>query len=584
MDEMMNAATFAEMDLSPRMLSAIEAMGFEQPTEIQARAVPLIRTGCDVIGRSQTGTGKTVAFAIPALERIDPEEENVQVLILCPTRELAQQGCEQIKNLCKFMMHIYPVDVYGGAAMERQIQRLKKANLVIGTPGRIMDHMRRRTLKLDNVKMVVLDEADEMLSMGFREDIETILREIPEERQTVLFSATMPQEILDLTQEFQRDPQMIEINREQVTLDAIAQSYVEVPMGRKKDALCLLLHAYAPSRAMVFCNTKALVDEVTAHLISNGFFADGLHGDLQQSQRNKVMDAFRTGRIQVLIATDVAARGIDVSGVDYVFNYDVPQDPEYYVHRIGRTGRAGHTGTAITICSGRKQIMAVGQLAKMVRSDIPRGKLPTVGDAAESMAERAVAEIECVLQDGVQDGAGAWVDRLAEKGYDLRTIAAAALQLHYGASEPGKDEAFASAENEGRFARLSLSIGRSSRVAPNHLVAAIAERTGIPGKDIGKIEIFDEFSIVEVPAGMEEFCIAELIGSKICGKPIHCELAGASETDWDNRPGKGAKPARGRRPDHDRRPVHSNANTRGGRSAKSRPGAHHDHKSYRKKG
>ncbi|MBQ9083981.1 MAG: DEAD/DEAH box helicase, partial [Clostridia bacterium] len=571
----MIASSFEEMELSPRLLSAIEAMGFEQPTEIQARAVPLIRTGQDVIGRSQTGTGKTVAFAIPALERIDPDDENVQILILCPTRELAQQGCEQIKKLCKFMMHIYPVDVYGGAAMERQIQRLKKANLVIGTPGRIMDHMRRRTLKLDHVKMVVLDEADEMLSMGFREDIETILREIPEERQTVLFSATMPPEILALTEEFQRDPQMIEVNREQITLDAIAQSYVEVPMGRKKDALCLLLHAYAPARAMIFCNTKALVDEVTAHLITNGFFADGLHGDLQQSQRNKVMDAFRAGRIQVLVATDVAARGIDVSGVDYVFNYDVPQDPEYYVHRIGRTGRAGHTGTAITICSGRRQIMAVGQLAKMVRSDIPRGKLPTVGDAAESMAERAVTEIEAVLADTVQNGAYQWVQRLCDKGYDLKTIAAAALQLHYGVSEPGKDEAFASAEQVGGYVRLSLSIGRSSRVAPNHLVAAVAERTGIPGKDIGKIEIYDDFSIVEVPAGMEEFCIAELVGTKICGKPIHCEIAGESETDWDNRPGKGAKPAKGRRPGSTSRLAYSSANTRSGKRPGNdrRPGA-----------
>ena len=326
-----NAVTFEELGLAPKTMQALDEMGFEQPTQIQAQSIPLIRSGVDVIGRSQTGTGKTMAFAIPAIEKINTHEEKptVQVLIMCPTRELAQQGCEEIKRLTKFQSGIRPVEVYGGAPMDRQIVKLKRANLVIGTPGRIMDHMRRKTLKLDRVKLVVLDEADEMLSMGFKEDMETILRETPETRQTVLFSATMPPSIMALTKEFQKDPQVIQINKKQVTLDNIQQHYVDVPMGRKTDTLKLLLYYYNPSLSIVFCNTKKMVDEITESLNKSGFNAEGLHGDLKQSQRTTVMDKFRYGSTSVLVATDVAARGIDVNDVDYVFNYDIPQNNEY---------------------------------------------------------------------------------------------------------------------------------------------------------------------------------------------------------------------------------------------------------------
>ena len=525
-------ASFAEMNLAPRMLSAVEAMGYTQPTEIQARAIPLIRSGADVIGRSQTGTGKTVAFAIPALEKIDPELEAVQVLILCPTRELAQQSCEEVKKLSRFMMHIYPVDVYGGAAMNRQIQRLRRANLVVGTPGRVMDHMRRKTLRLDQVRLVVLDEADEMLSMGFREDMETILRETPQSRQTVLFSATMPPEIMAITREFLHEPQLVEVNRTQMTLDAIAQRYVEVPMGRKLDALRLLLRTSGAQRAMVFCNTKAMVDEVTTFLMQNGFQADGLHGDVPQSQRTRIMDAFKLGRTAVLTATDVAARGIDVSGVDYVFNYDIPQDPEYYVHRIGRTGRAGHSGVAITICSGRRQVLQLMQLARSVRSGVTRMELPTGSEAAARIAERAQTELGALLEAGVSDRAREWVNALLAGGHSLPDIAAAALQLHYGSGEPEPGDEFAAPRaKSGTFRRLRLNIGRSSHVAPNHLVAAIAERTGMPGSEIGKIEIFDDAALVAVPAERAEECEAAMGGCRICGRPVCCELIDAEPLD-----------------------------------------------------
>ncbi len=535
---------FSEMNIPPRLLSAIDAMGYTEPTEIQARAIPLIRTGRDLIGRSQTGTGKTVAFAVPALERIDPELEAVQVLILCPTRELAQQGCEEIKKLSRFMMHIYPVDVYGGAAMTRQIQRLRRANLVIGTPGRVMDHMRRHTLRLDQVRMVVLDEADEMLSMGFREDMETILNEVPAERQTVLFSATMPPEIEAISAQYLRDPQRIEAARAEVPLDAIAQRYVEVPMGRKLDALCLLLRTEAAQRAMVFCNTKSMVDEVAAHLMRNGFAADGLHGDLVQSQRTKVMDAFKLGRLNVLVATDVAARGIDVSGVDYVFNYDVPQDPEYYIHRIGRTGRAGRTGVAITLCSGRRQVQALMQLARETKSAPVRTALPTISDAAASLLDRISADISGALAEPVPECAYEWVRTLQDRGLSPTEIAAAALHLQYGDAVARPEEAFSTgAAKSGEFRRIRLNIGRSSRVAPNHLVGAIAERTGIAGSEIGKIEIYDDASVVGIPAEMAEDCAALMGGCRICGKPVTCELVddAAISSRAPRRAGKAAR-------------------------------------------
>ena len=316
---------FSELSLPEGIQRAINDLGFDEPTAIQKKAIPAMRSGKDIIGRSQTGTGKTVAFAVPAIEMITHENDKSHVLaiIMLPTRELAIQCCEEIKKLTKYCEGIRPVEVYGGAPMDRQITRLKRANIVIGTPGRIMDHMRRRTLKLDHVKLAVLDEADEMLSMGFKEDMETILRETPSSRQTVLFSATMPDAILSITEEFQDSPVMIEAGDKKIALDNITQSYVNVPMGRKTDALCLLLHYYSPSLSIVFCNTKKMAEELSLALVKNGFNAEALHGDLKQSQRTAIMDRFRNGALPVLVATDVAARGIDVSDVEYVFNYDI---------------------------------------------------------------------------------------------------------------------------------------------------------------------------------------------------------------------------------------------------------------------
>ncbi len=516
---------FKDLMLDSRIMHALDDMGFESPTEIQSQAIPLIREGKDIIGRSQTGTGKTMAFAIPAIEKIRPEEGKVQALIMCPTRELALQCSEEIKKLTKYINGIRTAEVYGGAPMDKQITKLKRANIVIGTPGRIMDHMRRRTLRLDHIRFVVLDEADEMLSMGFKEDMETILRETPEERQTVLFSATMPPSILALTGEFQRDPQLVEVSRKQLTLDNIVQKYVDVPMGRKTDALKLLLHYYRPSLAMVFCNTKKMADELTESLQKGGFNADAIHGDLKQSQRNSVMDKFRCGTTAVLVATDVAARGIDVNDVEFVFNYDIPQNNEYYVHRIGRTGRVGKDGTSITICSGRKQTLALTEIVRGLKCSISEIPVPTGDDIRSKMYEKNTESVVSVLESGKGKAYTEMVNMLLEKGYSLFDIAAAALQMNFSDQEIRIADIKQERKQYGKrsdtdFSRILIDIGRSSHAAPNHIVASLTERSPLHGSDIGKIEIYDDYSVVAIPSASVDEVLDRMYGAKVCGRPV----------------------------------------------------------------
>lgn len=348
---------FENMNLSPEICRAVLDMGFEEATPIQSQAISIIMAGRDVIGQSQTGTGKTAAFGIPCLEQIDAENKKLQAVILCPTRELAIQVSEEFRKLLKYTENIRVLPIYGGQPIDRQIAALKKgAQVIIGTPGRVMDHMRRRTLKMETVKMMVLDEADEMLDMGFREDIETILIKVPEEHQTVMFSATLSPEILSLSKRFLKEPEFIKVVRKELTVPNIEQIYFDVKERTKLDALSRIIDVYDPKLALVFCNTKKRVDEVVELLQGRGYFAEGLHGDLKQVQRDKVMQKFRNGTIEILVATDVAARGIDIDDIDVVFNYDVPQDEEYYVHRIGRTGRAGRTGKAFTFCVGKRNL------------------------------------------------------------------------------------------------------------------------------------------------------------------------------------------------------------------------------------
>ncbi len=554
---MTETALFSELDLDPRMERAVAEMGFQAATPIQTQAIPLIRTGVDVIARSQTGTGKTVAFGIPALEAVDTEQESVvQVLILCPTRELAQQAGEEVRKLSKFIPGIHPTEVYGGADMRRQFMQLRKANMVIGTPGRVMDHMRRGTLNLAGLKMIVLDEADEMLKMGFKEDIETILQDTPETRQTVLFSATMPPPILALTKQFQKDPQTVEINKSQVTIDNIEQRLVEVPSAKKREALNLLLRYHRPNRALVFCNTKAMVDELAEYLNHRGWAAGSIHGDLKQAQRTAVMNSFKGGKLSILIATDVAARGIDVSDVDYVFNYDIPMKNEEYVHRIGRTGRAGKSGCAITLCSGKRQQFIMRNLARAVKSEIKPQSLPTPADLAAKTKARNLENMRIALA-GENESFLAMVEELKAEGYTAEQIAAAALMklfpaepveavvvpksaLKAVAKREGKPEGRGERTREGKsehkgegsrffgkdkkekttFVDLVVDVGSGSQVGPNHLVGAITEQSGISGRMIGKIDIYPEQSVVGIPDIWTEQVMETVNGSKICGKRV----------------------------------------------------------------
>lgn len=552
----MTKISFSDMSLTPKVAHAVSLMGFDFATPVQSEAIPVIRTGADVIARSQTGTGKTVAFAIPAIERVDTHAEKpaVQVMILCPTRELALQACEEIKKLARFKEGIRPVALYGGAPIDKQCIALRRANLVVGTPGRVMDHMRRKTLKLDHLKMIVLDEADEMLNMGFKEDIETILTDTPADRQTVLFSATMPPAILKITKEFQKDPVLIEIDKSQVTLENIHQRYVEVPHAAKKRALASLLDYYQPNRAIIFCGTKKMADELSEFFADRGISAESIHSDIKQSQRTTTMHHFKTGKTAILIATDIAARGIDVSNVEYVINYDLPQNAESYVHRIGRTGRAGKNGCSITICGSKRETAMMRQIARMVKSEIEELKLPTAADLRAKQKNQTVEELEALLQRGAEDGLLNIVDTLVEKGYALREIAAVALALsHPALAQPLEEPSWEQAERGAREERpgplecgiLLLDIGSGDRVSANHILGAVTERTGLSGKMIGKIDIFPGQTLVEVPEPYLQEVLASMEGCKICGKPVHASLLAEAPRKAPRRMAHPVKPGKG---------------------------------------
>lgn len=526
----MNQTSFKELNLPHEIQRAIDELGFETATEIQSSSIPLIREGRDVIGRSQTGTGKTLAFGIPAIEIIDPmlKTRSVQVLIVCPTRELALQAGIEMKKLAKYKIGVSIAEIYGGAPMEAQIQKLRRANIVIGTPGRIMDHLRRRTMRLHDLKMIVLDEADEMLSMGFREDIETILQDTPEERQTILFSATMPPAIMALTKDFQHDPQLVAVNVRQATVENIEQSFYEIPSGQKMDALGALLQYFDSRRTIIFANTKKMVDEIAMKLRQAGFSVQGIHGDMKQSQRTQVMDAFKSGRFTALIATDVAARGIDVNDVDYVINYDIPQNTEYYVHRIGRTGRAGKTGSAITICCGRRQVQTLLQLARLLKVRIERRDFPNVQAMRDMRLKTQVHKIEETIAQGRFDYMPL-TEELSKRGYSEQLIAAAALQLYFGIPKkeveiravPRKRPAQTrTPDTAGGYGKIKINIGKRQHIAPKHIVAAISESCCLNGRDLGKIEIYDDFTIVGVPKASLDKVLRELRDFTVCGKRV----------------------------------------------------------------
>lgn len=538
---------FNKLNLPEEILRAVEDMGFSEATEIQSKAIPVMLEGKDLVGKSNTGTGKTAAFGIPAAVSVTRGGKNgVEVLILCPTRELAMQACKEIEKFSAYMPWVKPCAVYGGAAMDKQISELRRgANIVVGTPGRVMDHIGRKTLKLENLRTIVLDEADEMLNMGFREDIETILSFVPEERQTVLFSATMPPPIMAITKEYQNDPVVIKVESKARTVDTIEQKYFEVPMGRKTDALKLLLIAYEPKLSMVFCNTKKMVDELTEALVSKGFKAAGLHGDMKQASRTQVLSAFKSGSINVLIATDVAARGIDVEGVDCVFNYDLPQDNEYYIHRIGRTGRAGKSGAAYTIISGRKQFYELKNIASFIKADIARAELPGRDEIVARKAAHVNEKILSAVESGKYESCRADVQKLMESGLSAEDIAVALLGMRLSKdtknipeiiSVPRDNGGKGGRYQKGGKVKLEISAGRSSRLAPNFVLGALVDATGMPGKSFGKIDIYDKFTTVEVPEADTEHVLDSMTGTKINGQKITIKrYEGRAERFEDDR-------------------------------------------------
>lgn len=425
----MTKLKFKELDLSSTIQSAINDMAFEEASPIQAEAIPLILEGKDLIGQAQTGTGKTAAFAIPVIEKLDVENKQLQAIVLCPTRELVIQVSEEFRKLMKYKDNLAVVPVYGGQEIGRQLRSLKKgAQVIIGTPGRTMDHIRRGSIQMDSVKMVVLDEADEMLDMGFRDDIEVILKDTPGERQTVMFSATMANDIKELSKKFLKQPVHINVAHKKLSAPKIQQIYFEVQEKNKPEVLCRLIDLHNVKLALVFCNTKNQVDQLVEILKTRGYFADALHGDMNQNQRERVMNGFRNGTVEILVATDVAGRGIDVNNIEAVFNYDLPRDDEDYIHRIGRTARAGKSGKSFTFVIG-KQVYNLKRIERANGAQIIRQSIPTMDELEATRLNIYSTKIREIIETGHLSKYINQVELLMGQDHTSLDISAALLKL-----------------------------------------------------------------------------------------------------------------------------------------------------------
>jgi len=541
--------SFKALGLSENTLKAISELGYEEPTPIQSQTIRSLSQGDDVIAQAQTGTGKTAAFALPIIEKLDPKLRTPQALVLTPTRELAVQVAEAFQSYTKYQK-VSVLPVYGGQPIDRQLRALERGvQIVVGTPGRILDHLRRKTVKFDGVRTVVLDEADEMLNMGFIEDIEAILKETPENRQTALFSATMPAPIANLARRYMHDPQRITVAAGQVTVPQIRQIYYEVGKRDKFEMLTRILDYEVPTSAIVFCRTKLEVDNVGQRLIARAYAAEALHGDLNQANRDRVMGRFRSGQTELLIATDVAARGLDVEQVSLVINYDLPLEPEAYVHRIGRTGRAGRTGSAISLVTPRERRLWQS-IQQTTGTQIQRMQLPSIGDVITRRRERFKESIREAIAD---EGLEPYLIMAEEMGeeYSPTDLAAAAFKLLMGAlpeetndllAEPDVYEPYPKKRApdkkykhgkepppERGMTRLYLDIGREDRVRPGDIVGAIANEADIPGRAIGAIEIFDRFSLVDVPSNQAQQVIKALKKTMIRNQKISAEIAAPNQ-------------------------------------------------------
>lgn len=553
----METVRFDELQLDERILRAVTDMGFEAASPIQAQAIPTQMEGLDIIGQAQTGTGKTAAFGIPLLQKVDPKSKKLQAIALCPTRELAIQVAEEVRKLARYMHGVKVVPIYGGQDIVKQIRSLKDGTqIVIGTPGRVMDHMRRKTIKCDHVKTVVMDEADEMLNMGFLEDMETILSQLPEDRQTVMFSATMPSAIQAIAKNFQKNPVIVKVVKKELTVPKVTQYYYEVKPKTKLEVMCRLLDMYAPKLSVAFCNTKRQVDELVQALQGRGYFAEGLHGDLKQIQRDRVMNSFRNGKTEILVATDVAARGIDVDDVEAVFNYDIPQDDEYYVHRIGRTGRAGREGIAFSFVVG-KEVYKLRDIQRYCKTKILPQPIPSLNDITAIKVDKILERVEDIINDSDLSKMINLIEKkLLEEDYTSIDLAAALLKMTMGEdnedivdhSRParslddlesygGRDSGRGGSRGGNRgvrgardgsrddMARLFINIGKNQNIRPGDILGAIAGESGMPGKMVGSIDMYDKYTFVEVPRENADTILKVMKDVKIKGKNIHMEKA-----------------------------------------------------------
>ncbi len=575
----MDKQTFPELGIAPDLLKAIEAQGFEQPSPIQAQAIPPGIAGRDVVGQSQTGSGKTMAFAIPALQRLDPQKRGVQVLILCPTRELAIQVCEELHKLTAHLNGVRATPIYGGASYDRQIRALQHgAQIVVGTPGRVIDFIERDLLRLDAIQTLVFDEADEMLDMGFKEEIDRVVSALPKDRQTIFFSATLAGQIKRLIDDYTRDPVWVTIEHKALTVPTIEQRYYEVNSRSKVEVLCRLLDMENPRLAIAFANTKRVVDDVTDALLARGYSVDRLHGDLNQTLRDRVMKNFRSGNIEVLVATDVAARGLDVDDVDLVVNIDLPYDEEDYVHRIGRTGRAGRSGKAISLVSGR-EIFLMQRIQRYANVRVERHKVPTREEVEGKRADTYFEQLRATLEEGSFGNYEDTIQRLLDAGHSPTEISSALMHLwvHDSARESEeiledrpkperapraprepRNEGDASVERAPRergpereprdygpredrrpprrehrvdgaapagFTRMFINVGAVDGANPREISGALYRACELPPGVVGKIDIYSKCSFVAIQDDFVETVLDRVGSTKLHGRTLRMDVA-----------------------------------------------------------
>jgi ATP-dependent RNA helicase DeaD len=564
--ESSSGITFADLALSAPVLKALSEVGYETPSPIQAACIPHLLAGADILGEAQTGTGKTAAFALPALERIDVHSRRPQVLVLAPTRELAIQVAEAFQKYAHHLRDFHVVPLYGGQSMVVQLRQLSRgAQVIVGTPGRVMDHLERKSLVLDELRLLVLDEADEMLRMGFIDDVEWILDHTPESRQTALFSATMPEAIRSVAHRHLRAPKEVKIKAATTTVAAITQRSLTVHGNRKLDALTRILEAEEDlDAAIVFVRTKLATDELAEKLEARGFAAAALNGDMTQGLRERVIGQLKSGHLDIVVATDVAARGIDVPRVSHVINYDIPYDTEAYVHRIGRTGRAGRQGTAILFVTPR-EVRMLKTIERATRQQIEPLKLPTRHDVTERRVTQFKQQILEVMQSEDLFFFNELVGQLRDE-HDLKahSIAGALafiaqrdkpLQLDESewpdipdaaraakAPRENRDEILSKRRSytDGQLARFRIEVGRAHGVTPKEIVGAIANEGGVDGKDIGQINLFEEYSVVELPGNLPDSTLNTLQRTRVCQVPLRIRLATEAEGGRAPTGGRGA--------------------------------------------